>query len=140
MKRKNHLKMARLKGISMFPTLRTGQIALYKRCSAKQLKVGDVIVFKANNKLVCHRLIFKLQTKNTLILLEKGDNPLYMISRLHPNCVIGKFLQSPKISWWLVLITIPGLCFGYAFFTIKKVFGSKSLGIIHRLSKITSIK
>ena len=42
---------------SMKPTYKVGSVIYYKKVSQKELKVGDVITFNANNnKMVSHRI------------------------------------------------------------------------------------
>jgi signal peptidase I len=140
MQRKHTLSTVRIKGISMFPTLRTGQLAAYQACSAQELRIGDIVIFKTNHKLVCHRLLLKCQIQDQLILLEKGDNPFYQIARLAPATVVGKMAHRPGIAWWVALATLPGIFLGYILFTLKKLlFKNRPLGIIERLSKFTSV-
>ena len=63
----------RLKGHSMYPTLKPGDIGLVEKCSTEELKIGDILVFKANGILVGHRLIEIRSTNNKTIFITKGD-------------------------------------------------------------------
>ena len=131
-------KKAIIHGISMFPTLRTGQAVYYSECPAKALHRGDIILFKINKKIICHRLIGKWQFKNKIILFEKGDNPLYLISQLKPTNVLGKTINQPTRPLWLLALTMPGICIGYILFTLKNIcYKHKSLGIIKVLTNVT---
>ena len=53
----NHTLGFRMQGNSMYPTLQNGDLGRVKKCLADELNVGDLIVFKSNDKLVAHRLI-----------------------------------------------------------------------------------
>ncbi|MDO9153865.1 MAG: signal peptidase I [Paludibacter sp.] len=66
----------RMKGFSMYPTLKEGDVGLVEKCSANDLKKGDIVVFKSYENLVAHRLI-KIKNQNGIrIFIAKGDkNP-----------------------------------------------------------------
>ncbi len=58
-------------GLSMFPFYLPGDIVRVSKVSFKELRKGDVVIFKSGNKLVAHRLL-KIDKKNN-ILICKGD-------------------------------------------------------------------
>ena len=63
----------RLSGFSMFPFLKEGDVALIKKVEINALKIGDVIVFKQDQKMVAHRLMALKKNGENNILTTKGD-------------------------------------------------------------------
>ncbi len=71
---KNHLLNYRTKGMSMYPTLRPGDKALVQKCEAGDCSRGDIVVFRQEKQLVCHR-IYKIEYQaGNLVFHTKGDN------------------------------------------------------------------
>jgi ATP-binding cassette subfamily B protein len=63
----------KMKGFSMYPTLKPGDIGLVEKCNPKALKIGDIVVFKSNDILTGHRIV-DIKTKNgKTIFIAKGD-------------------------------------------------------------------
>ncbi|MDX9920399.1 MAG: signal peptidase I [Paludibacter sp.] len=71
---KNHSLNYRTKGMSMYPTLRPGDKAIVEKCEADKCKRGDIVVFRQDNKLICHRIIKSDFRRGELSILTKGDN------------------------------------------------------------------
>ncbi len=63
----------RMKGYSMFPTLREGDVGVVSKCSPREVKVGDIVVFRSGNKLIAHRLIKITDKEGQQIFIAKGD-------------------------------------------------------------------
>jgi signal peptidase I len=127
---------ARVCGISMYPSIKSGERIIYAHVPPAKIHLGDIIVFQLNHKLICHRLIFKLRIFHKNILLEKGDNPFFPFSRIHQKKIIGKMINPPRLKKSVLLLTVPGIIIGYvAYLTKKLLFGNKSLGIITTLTK-----
>lgn len=59
-------------GMSMFPTLKSGQKILIKPIN-QPLKPGDIICFAANRKIISHRFI-KYANSSKTALITKGDS------------------------------------------------------------------
>ncbi len=62
---------------SMSPNINKGDVVLLKKLSDKEiskLKVGDVLVFKQNNKIIVHRISKILKSGNEIFFKTKGDN------------------------------------------------------------------
>lgn len=58
---------------SMLPLLRIGDKVLVQSAKPDNIKIGDIVVFKDNDKLVVHRVIQKYES-DKLSFLQKGDN------------------------------------------------------------------
>src|SRR5665647_3441092 len=69
----NHQLSYKLKGNSMYPTLKAGDIGIVEKCSLEDLKIGDIIVYKTNNILVGHRLVHISISNTKYLLTTKGD-------------------------------------------------------------------
>ncbi|MFH1191351.1 MAG: S24/S26 family peptidase, partial [Candidatus Omnitrophota bacterium] len=46
-------------GFSMWPFIRPGERLVIKKSPAQDLRAGDIILYRANNQLACHRLVKK---------------------------------------------------------------------------------
>jgi signal peptidase I len=66
------LRMA-AEGISMFPWIRHGDIVTIRPTRASEIMVGDVVVRRAGQKLVAHRLIARKWSGGLPVLVVKGD-------------------------------------------------------------------
>jgi len=58
---------------SMMPYLRPGGRVLVECAAAGRCNLGDIIVFRNADKLVAHRLLFRLRVGNRRYLYQKGD-------------------------------------------------------------------
>lgn len=68
-------------GFSMWPFVRKGEKLIIRKASIQSLKVGDIILYRANSQapetkhqLVCHRLVKKIKRKDEYLLYTRGDN------------------------------------------------------------------
>ncbi len=61
-------------GFSMWPFLKDGEKVIVKRTSIRDLKVGDIILYRADNKTICHRLIRKVIQGKIQIFYVRADN------------------------------------------------------------------
>ena len=62
---------------SMTPNINKGDVVLLKKLNDKEiskLKVGDVLVFKQNNKIIVHRISKIFKSGNEIFFKTKGDN------------------------------------------------------------------
>ena len=70
----DHSLSYKMRGNSMYPTLKAGDVAHVKKCRQEDLKIGDIVVFKSNDLLVGHRLI-KISTQDGVrTFITKGDH------------------------------------------------------------------
>lgn len=60
------------KGFSMWPFLREGERLVIKKAAIEDLRIGDIILYRKDEQLVCHRLVKK--EKNGYLLYARGDN------------------------------------------------------------------
>lgn len=64
---------------SMYPALMAGDIIVVEGIDWRELKVGDVILFKRpyGDKIIVHRIIEILDEGGSIVFRTKGDNNLY---------------------------------------------------------------
>jgi signal peptidase I len=77
-------------GFSMWPFLKAGQRLIIKRTSIEDLKIGDVILYLANNQRVCHRLIKKIRHRQGQFLYARGDNSASSPELVSEEMFLGK--------------------------------------------------
>lgn len=86
----NHSLNYRLKGNSMYPVLKAGDIARVDACHLNSLKKGDIVVFKANDILIGHRIVDIKNVNNNFILTTRGDNSPHNDALFPPDELLGK--------------------------------------------------
>ena len=86
----NHTLSFRMQGFSMYPTLQAGDLGHVEKCSADDLSIGDLIVFRANDKLVAHRLVDIFHQNNQRVFVAKGDHNSYKDAPFTDNELVGR--------------------------------------------------
>ena len=89
----NHTLSFRMMGNSMYPTLKAGELGHVEKCSPKDLKIGDIVIFKAHDKLVAHRLIDIFQQNEAQIFFAKGDKNHYKDAPFRSEALVGKLVS-----------------------------------------------
>jgi signal peptidase I len=79
-------------GFSMWPFLKEGSKLIIKNVSVLSLKVGDIILYRANNQQICHRLIKKIKNKGGYLLYIRGDNSLSSPEIINEDAYLGKVI------------------------------------------------
>ncbi|MEM1628418.1 MAG: signal peptidase I [Desulfurococcaceae archaeon] len=94
---KGETPLAVVKGNSMLPLLREGDIVIIIKANAEEIKPGDIIVYKAGDKLIIHRVIEIRRMSGDLYFVTKGDNNpmsdfIYFdnLIGIHHSRVVGK--------------------------------------------------
>ena len=78
---------------SMVPTLNVGDIQLCKRTNFDDVKVGDIILYYHNDKVIVHRIKEKIDNKDNKYLIMKGDNnPVCDPWNVYPEDIISKVI------------------------------------------------
>ena len=89
----NHLLRIRMHGFSMYPFLKAGDVGIVDKCLADQLRIGDIVVFKSQQKLIAHRLIaIKDENKQTLYV-AKGDKNKFVDATFPAEALFGKIIS-----------------------------------------------
>lgn len=81
----------KVSGRSMSPTIKSGEKILIKLVELEQIKIGDIVVYKTNDKLISHRIIFIGHLRFTI----KGDSELVWRSCDY-NSILGKIVSIEK--------------------------------------------
>jgi hypothetical protein len=63
-----------VRGVSMFPFLRQGDLLHLGRATAEELRLGDLIAYRREEDLVVHRFAGRIRREGALWLRQKGDN------------------------------------------------------------------
>lgn len=58
---------------SMKPMLLRGKNVKIKASSCRDVRIGDIIVFRVNNSLITHRLLLRFSISEKIFLYQKGD-------------------------------------------------------------------
>ena len=72
-------KMIAIASNSMMPTYERGDAIIYKKLTKddiKSLKIGDILVFKRDNKVITHRIVKIKEENSKLYFYTKGDSNL----------------------------------------------------------------
>jgi signal peptidase len=83
----------RMKGFSMYPTLKEGDVGLVEKCAVGDLKAGDIVIFKSGENLVCHRLIKIDKNNGNSIFTAKGDKNSFADKPFTAESLIGKLVS-----------------------------------------------
>lgn len=81
----------KMSGNSMFPNIKNGDICIINPVvSIEDIKLGDILVFGNQTKLVAHRLL-KIERNNEKIYYYcKGDSRFKLDSKISFESIIGK--------------------------------------------------
>ncbi|MFH1617701.1 MAG: signal peptidase I [Candidatus Margulisiibacteriota bacterium] len=73
-------KFSRFTGNSMHPTLKPGDVLFLRDTPLEELRRGDVIIFRGDEKIVCHRFFGSKKIGGQTFFLERGDNVAFVHS------------------------------------------------------------
>lgn len=72
---KEDLSFFETRGFSMWPFLKEGEKLIIKKTKAQDLRIGDIILYRLDSQLVCHRLIRKdSEVRKGYLIYTRGDN------------------------------------------------------------------
>lgn len=74
----------------MWPFIRSGDKILVKNITAEDLSIGDVILYRVNGYLACHRLIKKALSGSEYLLYTRGDNTAGQAQIITADMLIGR--------------------------------------------------
>ena len=77
-------------GFSMWPFLKEGERLIIKKVPPETLNVGDLILYKANNQTICHRLVRKVSHREEQLLYARGDNSKSLPELITKQTFLGK--------------------------------------------------
>ncbi|MFH1245945.1 MAG: nucleotidyltransferase family protein [Candidatus Omnitrophota bacterium] len=82
-------------GFSMWPFLRPGTKLVVKRIPVKELRVGDIILYRQDGQTVCHRLVKTADAKGPA-LYARGDNSASPAEYVREGLILGKAIGMIK--------------------------------------------
>lgn len=88
----NGLFLLRTSGFSMWPFLKGGERVIIKKIPIEILSIGDIILYRRKDLIICHRLIKKNKNKQNWMLYARGDNSLgfeFITEQMFLGRVIG---------------------------------------------------
>jgi signal peptidase I len=83
----------------MFPFLMHGDTVQISSVNIEELKCGDILVFKANNKWIAHRLFKKDTVKN--LFYTRGDARVVKDFPIKQSQIKGIIVKTVKTRWKL---------------------------------------
>lgn len=83
----------RVRGSSMLPWVRPGDIALIRRADIDHVRCGDVVLFRHESRLFVHRLVEKQGTRREARFLVKGDAHPGPDGVVHRDLVLGRVVR-----------------------------------------------
>ena len=95
--------------ISMLPTIRTRDLVTV--IPAKHCRLGDIILYRADNMLVLHRVVAKSAHR----LIVKGDGVGYLDPPVAPQAIIGRATTRERQGTVRSLDTLGARFLGLAF-------------------------
>jgi signal peptidase I len=79
---------ATVKGSSMLPYLKDGDVIAVSKCD--NFEIGDVVVYKAENEYIVHRIIDIVKAGTHIFYITKGDNCTAADRIIPASAVVGK--------------------------------------------------
>lgn len=80
-------------GFSMWPYLKPDERLIFKKVPAETLKIGDLVLYKANNQTICHRLVKKVGYRKRQLLYVRGDNSKSLPEGVTEQMFLGKAIE-----------------------------------------------
>lgn len=77
-----------VRGFSMFPVLSTGDSVIVS--SVDNLKKGDIILFRKDENIVCHRVMKIISREGKVFYVTRGDSLFYDDAPVSVDDIIGK--------------------------------------------------
>lgn len=118
-------------GFSMFPFIGTGDKIVIR--PEKKMNIGDIIVFKRDDRMVCHRIVTVFEKDGIKYYQTMGDSHFHLDDPITADRILGKVLkierENVSLPRRILLLIHPALKFGRlnayvisALIKIKKFF------------------
>jgi len=102
------------RGPSMFPLIRTGDKITVN--PEKNLNIGDIIVFKRDEQMVCHRLVKVFERDGIRYYQTRGDSHFNLDDPMTADQILGKVVrierENVSLPRRILLLIHPALKFG----------------------------
>ena len=108
-------------GFSMWPYMKPDERLIFKKVPPETLRIGDIVLYKANNQTICHRLVRKIGHREEQLLYVRGDNSTSSPELITKQMFLGKAIAiirdgkavslTTKRRWFInrVIVTIAPL-------------------------------
>ena len=80
----------RLQGDSMWPTVTPGTLVEVERISPADTRLGDLVVWQHEGRLVAHRIVQRVWDGSEVHLVTKGDNASSRDHLISPEMILGR--------------------------------------------------
>lgn len=121
------------KGFCMWPFVKENDRLIVKKVQPADLRSGDLVLYKTNGQLICHRLVKKLKTEDSYVLFVRADTLLTASERIEAGMFLGKVvgvvkkdkvanLESAKQRFLNEMILIVGPAIGVAIKIYRVLF------------------
>jgi signal peptidase I len=78
-----------VQGSSMLPWVRPGDIAILGKISPDDVRCGDIVLFRRDNRFFVHRIVERRTRVGRVVLVTKGDANPYPDGALAPSEILG---------------------------------------------------
>ena len=116
-------------GTSMWPFLKAGEKLVIKKTPVENLRPGDIILYRADNQLVCHRLVRKIKRGTNFLLYARGDGSTSLPELVTKDRLIGQAVIAIRKGRHISLIG-PGQRFMNRLIALMAPFIIKGIRII----------
>jgi hypothetical protein len=79
-----------VKGFCMWPFLKDGQKVLVKKITGKDFRTGDLLLYRGDGHLFCHRLLRKEEKGGNWVFYCRPDSSVSQGEPINQNMVEGK--------------------------------------------------
>jgi signal peptidase I len=91
----------------MSPFIKDGDVLEIKPVEVSEIKLGDVIFYRTESRIVAHRVIKKVSGNGKAFLITKGDSSPSSDEPVHPEDLLGKVITVERNGSSLRLDTLP---------------------------------
>lgn len=96
--KENKIRLRAITG-SMSPVIREGDLLQIESISADKLYPGDILLYRNQGQLICHRLVNKYQEMDKIYLITKADRSSIADPSFPAEQVLGRVVNIKKGSW-----------------------------------------
>ena len=86
----DNLTFFEVKGFCMWPFLRDGQKILVKKTIGPDFRTGDLVLYRADGRLFCHRLLRKEKNNGNCLFYCRPDTSSGAGESVNESTVVGK--------------------------------------------------
>jgi len=80
----------RVQGSSMLPWVRPGDVAVFRKVSAEEIRCGDILLFRRENRIFVHRKVERFTWGGRNFIVTKGDANSHADGIIVPSQILGR--------------------------------------------------